>query len=165
MARKSRIIWTKKRKRKKRRLDIYLGYEYRTHLVSQETVNLRNKSRRKQRWILVVAWAKVRSKFFTKDLHRSIQALLLSTTHLVLTGTNPDKPFSAFSAFEGLGESSNWILFIRHLLKLESLAWQAVEQNSNSIVLGYINELIRLSDTLIQFWQKTMTHPYLGSAE
>jgi len=28
---------------------------YRTHLVSQETANLRNKSRRKQRWILVVA--------------------------------------------------------------------------------------------------------------
>jgi hypothetical protein len=54
----------------------------------------------------------VRSKFFTKDLHRSIQALLLSTTHLVLTGTNPDKPFSAFSALEGLGESSNWILLI-----------------------------------------------------
>ena len=30
-------------------------YRYRTHLVSQETANLRNKSRRKQRWILVVA--------------------------------------------------------------------------------------------------------------
>ena len=31
------------------------GGVYRTHLVSQETANLRNKSRRKQRWILVVA--------------------------------------------------------------------------------------------------------------
>jgi len=31
------------------------GWGYRTHLVSQETANLRNKSRRKQRWILVVA--------------------------------------------------------------------------------------------------------------
>jgi len=51
---------------------------------------------------------------------------------------------------------------IRHLLKLESLAWQAVEQNSISMVVGYMNELIRLSDTLIQFWQKTMTHPYLN---
>jgi len=49
----------------------------------------------------------VRSKFLTKDLHRSIQELLLSITHRVFTGTNPDKPFSAFSVFDGFGDSSN----------------------------------------------------------
>jgi hypothetical protein len=49
----------------------------------------------------------VRSKFLTKDLQRSIQELLLSIPHRVFTGTNPEQPFSAFSGFDGFGDSSN----------------------------------------------------------
>jgi hypothetical protein len=39
----------------------------------------------------------VRSKFLTKLLHRSIQALERSITHRVGTGTKPDLPWAAFS--------------------------------------------------------------------
>jgi hypothetical protein len=46
----------------------------------------------KQRLILVVALAKVRSKFFTRILQRSIQAFDRSITHRATAGTNPDFP-------------------------------------------------------------------------
>ncbi len=49
----------------------------------------------------------VRSKFLIKLLHRSTQAFERSITHLAATGTNPDCPLAAFSAFDGLAESSN----------------------------------------------------------
>jgi len=88
-------------------------------------------------------------------------ALLANIENLTLTGN---------AIINGTGNDFNNLIqgntakniLNRHLLKLESLVWQAVEQNSSSIVFGYINEFIRLSDTLIQFWQKTMTHPYLN---
>jgi hypothetical protein len=54
-----------------------------------------------------VECSKVRSKFLTKDWQRSIQELLLSITHRVFTGMNPDQPFSAFSVFDGFGDSLN----------------------------------------------------------
>ena len=57
---------------------------------------------------LALERSSVRSKFLTKLLHLSTQAFALSTTHLAATGTNPDCPFaSAFSALDGLAESSN----------------------------------------------------------
>jgi hypothetical protein len=45
-----------------------------------------------------LALARVLSKFFTKLLQRSIQALERSTTHRALTGTKPVLPAAAFSA-------------------------------------------------------------------
>jgi|GEM_PF-4013852 hypothetical protein len=59
----------------------------------------------KPSWNLAFARSSVRSKFLTKLLQRSTQALDLSITHLALTGTNPDLPLASFSAFDGLGES------------------------------------------------------------
>jgi hypothetical protein len=46
----------------------------------------------KQRLSFAVAWLRVRSKFLTKLLHRSIQAFERSITHRVATGTNPVLP-------------------------------------------------------------------------
>ncbi|WP_334760569.1 hypothetical protein [Nostoc sp.] len=48
----------------------------------------------------------------TKLLHRFTQAFDLSITDLAATGTKPDFPLASFSAFDGLADSSNWILVI-----------------------------------------------------
>jgi len=61
----------------------------------------------KQRLIFIVAGAKVISKFLTRLLYLSIQKLLLSITHLALTGTNPAQPFFSFSGCDSFGESPN----------------------------------------------------------
>jgi hypothetical protein len=66
----------------------------------------------KQRLILVVALAKVRSKFFTRILQRSIQAFDRSITQRATAGTNPDFPWAAFSCLEGFVERSNLIFVI-----------------------------------------------------
>lgn len=89
---------------------------YRTYFGSffavQAIANLLSISLTKQRLILVVAFSRVLSKFLTKLLHLSIQELVLSMTHLALTGTKPLCPCFFFSTFEGLGESLNRILVI-----------------------------------------------------
>lgn len=54
---------------------------------------------------MAVAPARVRSKFLTRILQRSIQALERSITHLAIAGTNPDFPCAALSCFEGFVES------------------------------------------------------------
>jgi hypothetical protein len=59
----------------------------------------------KQRLILAVAFDRVRSKFLTRILQRSIQAFDRSITHLATAGTNPAFPWAAFFCFEGLVES------------------------------------------------------------
>ncbi len=59
----------------------------------------------KQRFSLAVAFDRVRSKFLTKLLQHSTQALDRSITHRVATTTNPVFPSAAFSAFVGLGAS------------------------------------------------------------
>ena len=72
-----------------------------------------------------VAWHRVLSKFLTKLLQRSIQALDRSITHRVATTTNPVFPRAAFlrsslggilrpedfAALVGLGASSKRSLF------------------------------------------------------
>jgi Uma2 family endonuclease len=81
---------------------------YRTHLTSfQDTARRLTIKRMKQRLSLARACSSVHSKFLTKFLHRSTQALDRSITHRTATGTNPDFPCAAFSAFEGFGHSSN----------------------------------------------------------
>lgn len=59
-----------------------------------------------------MAWLKVLSKFLTKLLQRSIQALDRSITHRTATGTKPAFPGAAFSVFVGFGASLNRILVI-----------------------------------------------------
>ena len=86
----------------------YLGYFF----AVQAIANLLSISLTKQRLILVVAFSRVLSKFLTKLLHLSIQELVLSMTHLALTGTKPLFSCFFFSTFEGLGESLNRILVI-----------------------------------------------------
>ena len=66
----------------------------------------------KHKLSLVVALFKVLSKFLTRILHRSIQALERSITQRATTGTKPVFPWAAFSALEGLGDNSNLILRI-----------------------------------------------------
>lgn len=89
--------------------EIYCGYLnifYRTYLGSffavQAIANLLSISLTKQRLILVVAFSRVLSKFLTKLLHLSIQELVLSMTHLALTGTKPLCPCFFFEGFRGL---------------------------------------------------------------
>lgn len=74
--------------------------------------NLLSISRIKHRLILAVALLRVLSKFLVKLLHLSIQELVLSMTHLALTGTNPIFPCCFFSTFDGFGDSFNRILVI-----------------------------------------------------
>ena len=83
---------------------------YRTHLGSIQTARRLSMSRIKQRLSLAVAWSRVRSKFLTRLLQRSIQALVRSMTQRVATGTNPVLPVAIFSVGVGLGASSNLIL-------------------------------------------------------
>ena len=66
----------------------------------------------KHKLSFAVALLRVLSKLLTKLLQRSIQAFDRSTTHRVATTTNPVFPCAAFSAFVGLGASSNRILVI-----------------------------------------------------
>ena len=81
---------------------------YRTHLRSFYAVaSLLSISLIKQSLSLAFERASVRSKFLTKLLHLSTQAFERSITHLAATGTNPHCPLAAFSAFDGLAESSN----------------------------------------------------------
>ena len=81
---------------------------YRTHLRSQELAARRlSISLTKQKSICALALTSVLSKFFVKLLQRSIQAFERSITHRTATGTKPDLPVAAFSAFDGFGESSN----------------------------------------------------------
>jgi hypothetical protein len=60
----------------------------------------------------VVELLRVLSKFLTKLLHLSIQELVLSITHLALTGTKPVFPSFSFWALDGFGDSLNLILVI-----------------------------------------------------
>jgi hypothetical protein len=59
------------------------------------------------KYSLSLAFLRLRSKFLTKDLHGSTQALERSTTHLALTGTKPVLLYANFSCFESLGDNSN----------------------------------------------------------
>jgi hypothetical protein len=94
-------------------LYLLFGSSYRTHLTSFHSLaNRFTISRMKHRSILALAASNVHSKFLTRFLHLSIQALERSITHLVATGTNPDLPCAAFSALDGFGESSSLIFVI-----------------------------------------------------
>ena len=86
---------------------------YRTHLVSfHDATNRLNIKRIKHTSKFAFAFNKSHSKFFTKLLHRSTQAFVRSITQRIFTGTKPDFPHAAFSAFEGLAECSNRIFFM-----------------------------------------------------
>jgi hypothetical protein len=74
----------------------------------------------KQMLILVVVLAKVRSKFFTIILQRSIQAFDCSITQRATAGTNPDFHRAAFSCFDSFVERSIKPDF-RHNLWINSL--------------------------------------------
>ena len=89
-------------------LAVFFANNYRTHLRSQELAARRlSISLTKQKSICALALTSVLSKFFVKLLQRSIQAFERSITHRTATGTKPDLPVAAFSAFDGFGESSN----------------------------------------------------------
>jgi hypothetical protein len=80
-----------------------LGIGYGTHLRSQgEAASRLSINLTKQRLILAVALSKVRSKFLTRILQRSIHALDRSITQRATAGTNPDFLCAAFCCFEGL---------------------------------------------------------------
>ena len=84
---------------------------YRTHLVSQEAVSLFKSNRIKHKLTFWVELNKVLSKFLTKFLHLSIQALDLSMIHLALTTTNPFFPSDFFCSEEILPDFSIRIFF------------------------------------------------------
>ena len=83
---------------------------YRTHLASQEAAATRlSISLIKHRVRRAFAFSRVLSKFLTRLLHLSPQALLLSTIQRIGITTKPDFPWAFFSAFDCFGATLNRI--------------------------------------------------------